>query len=271
MPRHIDYHIHTNLCGHATGEMAEFVEAAISKKLDEIGFADHLPMIFLPANLPLEDYCMKLEELPLYVQLVKHLQEKYPNIIIKLGIEADYYEGKEQEIRKLLKQVDFDFVYGSIHALGDPAWVIDDDRYRHRYKDYDLFELYQLYFKSLVEAIQTGLYDVLAHLDLPKKYGDRPEQSIAPLVAEVIEALVKNKVCIEVNTSGFRRPVEEQYPSTEILRACFENDIQVTMGSDAHRAEEVGWKIARALKILKEVGYSQIVGFEKRKKLFFEI
>jgi len=271
MVRRLDYHIHTKLCHHATGEMYEYVEAAISKKIDEIGFADHLPMIYLPSNLPLEDYCMKLEELPLYVQNVQQLQEKYPDIIIKLGIEADYYEGKEQDIKNLLNQVDFDYIYGSVHAIGDPAWVIDDDRFRHKYQEYDLFELYQLYFKYLTQAIQTGLFDIIAHLDLPKKFGDRPEQSIKSMIDEVVEALVKNKVSIEVNTAGFRKPAGEQYPSEEILRACYENDIQVTLGSDSHRPEEVGWNLDRAFALLREIGYSQIIGYKKRKRIFFEI
>ncbi len=271
MVRRIDYHIHTKLCNHATGEMAEFVETAISKKIDEIGFADHLPMVFLPSNLPLDDYCMKLEQLPFYVTSVKELQEKYPDIVIKLGIEADYYDGKEQEIKELLKRADFDYVYGSVHAIGEPAWIIDDERFRHKYQEYDVFELYQFYFKNITQAIQTGLYDIMAHLDLPKKFGDRPEQSITPMIDEVIDALVKHRVSIEVNTAGFRYPAGEQYPSEEILRACFENDIQVTFGSDSHRPEEVGWELDRALSLLREIGYTEIIGFKKRKRISFEI
>ena len=271
MVRRIDYHIHTKLCGHAVGEMSEYVEASIAKNLDEIGFSDHIPMIYLPSYLPLEDYCMKLEELPLYVESVKRLQEEYPDIIIKLGIEADYYEGKEQDIKKLLNQIDFDYIFGSVHALGDPAWVIDDQRFSDKHQQFEVFELYQLYFKYLIEAIKTGFYDIIAHLDLPKKFGDRPKQSIQPMIDEVIEALVKNKVSIEVNTAGLRFPAGEQYPSEEVLRACYKSDIQVTVGSDSHRPEEVGWELDKALNLLRKIGYSQIIGFKKRKRIFFEI
>ncbi|NVM55738.1 MAG: histidinol-phosphatase HisJ family protein [Candidatus Helarchaeota archaeon] len=269
MVRRIDYHIHTKLCNHATGEMEEYVQAAISKSLDEMGFADHFPMVYLPKSLPLENYSMKLEELPLYIQSVKNLQEKYPDIIIRLGIEADYYEGKEKEIEELLKKVQFDYIYGSVHVVDD--WVIDDDRYRKKYQEYDLFILNQKYFSNLKKAIQSGLYDVIAHFDLPKKYGDRPKKSIEEFINEIIEALAKRKVCVELNTSGFRKPAKEQYPSSNILQSCYENDIQVTIGSDSHKPEEVGWELERALKVLREVGYSQIVGFEKRKVIFFEI
>lgn len=269
MKGRIDYHIHTILCNHATGEMEEYVQAAISKNLVEIGFSDHFPMIYLPKTLPLEDYCMKEEELPLYVKLLRELQESHSDIRIKLGIEADYYDGKEKEIEQYLKRVEFDYIYGSVHILDD--WCIDDDRYRERYCEYDIFELYTRYFKTLKKAIESGLYDIMAHLDLPKKFGDRPDRPITDLTDEIVDALAKNKICIEVNTAGFRKPANEQYPSIDMLKACYENDIQVTIGSDSHKPEEVGWEIDRAFKLLKDIGYTQIVGFQKRKKIYFEI
>ena len=271
MVKRLDYHMHTKLCGHAVGEMFEYVEAAIANNLDEIGFSDHMPMVYLPSYLPLDEYCMSVEELPLYVQAVKQLQEDYPNLVIKLGIEADYYEGKDQEIKNLINQAEFDYVLGSVHALGDPAFVVDDERFSDKHQQYEIFELYQMYFSNLKKAVETGLFDVMAHLDLPKKFGDRPKESIQPMVDVVIDALVQTKTAIEVNTGGYRKPVAEQYPSEEILRACCENDIQVTIGSDSHRPDEVGWEVDRALTLLRKVGYNQIIGFKKRKRIFFEI
>ena len=106
---------------------------------------------------------------------------------------------------------------------------------------------------------------------MPKKFGDRPDRPITDLTDEIVDALAKNKICIEVNTAGFRKPANEQYPSIDILKACYENDIQVTIGSDSHKPEEVGWEIDRAFKLLKDIGYTQIVGFQKRKKIYFEI
>ncbi|MHA1265489.1 MAG: histidinol-phosphatase HisJ family protein [Candidatus Helarchaeota archaeon] len=269
MARFLDYHLHTKLCNHAKGEMDEYVQAALTKKLDEIGFADHLPMIYLPQSLPLEDYCMKEQELPIYIRAVQQLQTKYSQIEIKLGIEADYYVGKEDQIAKLLRSAPFDYIYGSVHVVDD--WVIDDDRNRAKYQNYSTFDLYQKYFNLLIKAIESRLFDIVAHFDLPKKYGDRPTEPLTEVIGKVLDALIQQKLCIELNTSGFRKPVKEQYPSIDILHLCYENDIQVTLGSDSHRPEEVGWEIGKALQILREVGYSQIVGFTKRKKIFYEI
>ncbi len=249
--------------------MKDYVQAALAKSLDEMGFSDHFIMIYLPQEAVQDDYCMKEEELPLYVEGVRELQEKHSDILIKLGIEVDYYEGKEEEIRNLLRSIDFDYIYGSIHVVDNVT--IDDDRFRYKLKKYTVDELYQKYFTILKKAIQSGLFDIMAHLDLPKKYGDRPTEPLDELLDEVIEALVKNNVCVELNTGGFRKPVKEQYPSIEILQKCYENDVQVTLGSDSHHPKEVGWELDRALNILRKVGYSQINGFEKRKRLLYDI
>ena len=94
----LDYHIHTSLCGHACGTMNAYVQAAIERCLDEIGFADHLPMIkwWQP------DYSMTPEQLPEYVRQVQALQGQFPEIRIKLGIEADYYSSSEEAATQAL-------------------------------------------------------------------------------------------------------------------------------------------------------------------------
>ena len=265
----IDYHLHTKLCRHATGEMEDYVQVALTKQFEEIGFADHFPMVYLPSTLDISDYCMTEKEVPLYIKNVKELQKHHPDIRIKLGAEVDFCLRKEKIIRKLLQPFKFDYIYGSVHLVDD--WVIDDDRNKANYEKYDLFELYKTYFSIQKKAIETGLFDILTHFDLPKKFGYRPQQSIADLTDEIVEALVKQKMCIELNTGGLRKPVKECYPSNAILKKCYKRDIPVTFGSDSHKPEEVGWEIERALSILREIGYSQVVGFQNRKKVFYDI
>ncbi len=269
MVRRLDYHIHTKFCRHAVGEMEEYVEAAIAKGLDEMGFSDHFIMIYLPPSLVQDDYCMKEAELPLYIEKVKELQRDYAEIEIKLGIEADYYEGKAPEIQRLLKPFKFDYIYGSTHVVRDI--VIDDERFKHTWDKYSVDEVYEIYFRNMKNAIQSGLFDIMAHLDVVKKYGDRPTNPVDDLIAEVIDALVQNKVCVEFSTGGFRKPVKEQYPSLQILRALHENDVAVTIGSDSHRPDEVGWELDKALQMLRDVGFSQIVGFKKRKRIYYDL
>jgi len=116
-----DYHIHTHLCGHASGQPFEYVQHALSCGLQEIGFSDHAP--FVSHEDP--GVTMNREQLPLYHQMIKDLQGEYKDrISIKLGIEADYMPGFEDKTKELLDGYSFDYVMGSVHFIGD--WGFDN-------------------------------------------------------------------------------------------------------------------------------------------------
>ena len=147
----VDYHIHTSRCGHATGTMEQYVERALEIGLNEIGFSDHLHLYFLPKADRDPSLAMAEEELPEYVDSVLELRDRYPQIPIRLGIEADFFPGQEETLRRILEQYPWDYVYGSIHFIGD--WGFDDPKYVHRYADWDIDELYRHYFD-----LQRGCY-----------------------------------------------------------------------------------------------------------------
>jgi histidinol-phosphatase (PHP family) len=105
-----DYHIHTVLCKHASGEMEAYVDHAISAGFREIGFADHMPL------MPEPQFCMSWEELPVYRERVRNLQERYRDrIAIRLGCEMDMVRGRENDIRNIIEDSGFDYVIGSVH------------------------------------------------------------------------------------------------------------------------------------------------------------
>ncbi len=83
-----DYHMHTPLCGHASGHPAEYAQEAMRKGLPEIGFADHNPM---PERF--DNWRMGVEDLPRYFEMVEEAREKTPGFPIRLGLECDYIAG----------------------------------------------------------------------------------------------------------------------------------------------------------------------------------
>ncbi|MHA1270077.1 MAG: histidinol-phosphatase HisJ [Candidatus Helarchaeota archaeon] len=264
----IDAHVHTKMCHHATGELHEYVEVALSKNLDEIGFSEHFPMNYIPENIDTSTYCITMDEVPIYINNLKKLQETYPDIKIKIATEADYIIGKNKIIEKSLSQFKFDYIIGSVHVIND--WCFDDPINLHKYDELDILNIYKDYFHALEQAINSKLFNIIGHLDLVKKFGFRPDVDISFLVDPIIDSLKKNKVCIELNTSGDRKPVNEFYPSKQILEKCYINDIPISLGSDAHKPEEVGWKFREAVKILKDIGYTQLVKFNNKKIQFFD-
>jgi histidinol-phosphatase (PHP family) len=116
-------------------------------------------------------------------------------------------------------------------------------------------------------------FDIVSHFDLPKKYNKHPEdpELIADYIDKTLELIKKKNLTIEINTSGWRKEVKEQYPSKEIIKKMYDLDIPILLGSDAHQPEEVGYRFKVALNLVQEMGYNQLAYFDKRKRSFIEI
>jgi len=264
----VDYHLHTPLCGHARGEIDDYLVEAVKKGLVEIGFCDHLPLYFLPPGQSIPGYAMDEDQLPLYVEKVLALRERSP-IPVKLGIEADYAPGRERELALLLSGYPFDYVTGSIHFID--GWSFDHPGEIGEYSRRDLNEVYERYFSLLVEASQSGLFDVMAHPDLIKKFGFVPKRDLRPLYEETARAFKRADVCAEINTAGLRYPAKEIYPARPLLEAFYAHGVPVTLGSDAHAPLQVGEAVEKALALAVEVGYRELAVFERRARKMVKI
>ena len=116
--------------------------------------------------------------------------------------------------------------------------------------------VWRRYYETLTEAAQTGAFDVVAHLDLPKKWGLRPSADVSALERTALQAIAAAGMAIEINTSGLERhPVTEMYPAASLLRRARAEGIALTFGSDAHRAAEVGAHFAEARAWAQAAGY----------------
>ena len=252
--------MHGNFCGHAEGELEEYVLEALGKGFLEIGFSAHLPKVVDP-----DPYHAMLENrLPDYIALIEHLQMKYHgNISIKLGIEADYFPGLEEKTRTLLAKYPFDYVLGSLHFLGD--WHFSSKAGRHRYESEDPAESFTKYFELLRDMIRSGLFDVLAHADALRKETFEPGPGSSEEYEKLAELLAKHGMAIEVNTAGLRRGAGSIYPDRLLLEACGAKGVPVTLGSDAHIPADVGRDFRYAFRLLEEAGITDLAIFEGRK------
>jgi histidinol-phosphatase (PHP family) len=257
-----DYHVHTQLCGHAVGEIEQYVERAIEVGLAEIGFADHLPLEVWRAPNP--TLSMSLAQMDEYQALVARAQAAYRGrIAVKFGIEADYAPGCEQPIADFLRRYDFDYVIGSIHFLGD--WGFDDEREMARWNEQTVDEVYDRYFGLLLEAIGTGLYDIVGHADLPKKFGHRPGVDLTDTYERVAAACAAAGMAVEISTAGLRKPVKELYPHPALLAACAARNVPVVINSDAHQPCDVGRDHAAAVSAAWRAGYRRTPSFAGRR------
>lgn len=264
----VDYHLHTRLCGHAVGEVEDYLEEAARKGISEVGFCDHMPLSFLPLEKVIPGYAMEESELPKYVETIRSCAESSP-VLVKLGIEADYVPGCEYKLSSILRSYPFDYVVGSVHFID--GWGFDNPDEIDKYSKKNIDQVYERYFVLVQQAALSGLFDVMAHPDLIKKFNYRPSLSLRPLYEDTAQAFKKAGVCVEVNTAGLRYPAGEIYPSPDLLEVFFKYGLPVTLGSDAHRPEQVGERLAEALKLIERAGYREIVLFNGRQRSFVKI
>ena len=247
-----DYHMHTPLCRHAAGEPVDYARRAVELGFTEIGFSDHSPM----ARDDFDNWRMFNSQLDEYVEKVRRAQREFPQLTIRLALEVDYLPGQEQWIRDLAARHPWDYFIGSVHYVSE-SWAIDDPSKLSEWKHRDAFEVWSVYFDWLTRAAETGLFEIIGHADLPKKFGHRPTKDCTPLYERFLTAAKKHNCAIELNTAGLRKDCKEIYPSREILQLAFSKGVPITFGSDAHKPEEVGMNFAEAVQLARSVGYTE--------------
>ena len=252
-----DSHLHTPLCGHATGTPREYAQTALDAGLSGLCFTDHMPM---PRwyDAP---WRMRLEQLPEYIAEIAAVQQEFAGRLdVRLGLEADFHPGTEKFVEKVLGMFDWDYVIGSVHYLG--AWGFDNPEFVAEYEERDLSGLYRDYYALVEGAARSGLFDAIGHLDLPKKFGHLDPDPVYALHA--LDVVAGQGLALDFNTAGWRKPVAEAYPAPDLVRAAAERGIPLVLGSDAHQPGEVGFRFADAVKEIRDVG-GRTVTFRHRK------
>ncbi|MDR1975867.1 MAG: histidinol-phosphatase [Campylobacteraceae bacterium] len=250
----VDLHNHTPLCKHANGTPEEYVKRAIEAGTKYFGFSDHAPMKFD------EEYRMDFSQIELYEKMIDEVKEQFHSKIeILLGYEVDFLNSL---VDSRVMERKADYFIGSVHFLDD--WGFDNPEFIGGYQDKNIDSIWQDYFKAIESMAKSGLFDIVGHIDLLKIFKFLPKTDIKILSKNALKAIKKADMTIEINTSGFRKPICEQYPSKAILEVARELDIPITFGSDAHEVEHIGYKSEEAKALANECGYDRCAVFLKR-------
>jgi histidinol-phosphatase (PHP family) len=200
---------------------------------------------------------------------INRLRERNPDLRIRAGIELDNDPIHSLAGRKWIEKNwdKLDFVLGSVHFLERADQMFDsvpDGAAQFERRNID--EMYADYFRRLRELIATGLVDSLAHLDLIKIHGHRPIADIGTLINETLEFIRARNLAIELSTAGWRKPVNELYPSDSIIELAMDKGIPFTTASDAHSHVQLGENFARLAHKMAEIGIRQVCTFENHKR-----
>ncbi len=257
-----DYHTHTPLCHHAEGEPEAYIEQALASGLAEYGISDHAPQ----SPEPFDDWRMLEADLPEYFRWIERARSHAgPSLPIRAGLECDWLPDCQSWIDHLAAAYDWDYLIGSIHYLGD-KWDFDNPKWLGRWAETDVDEIWTTYWKEYTNMARSGLFDLLGHPDLIKKFAYTPKGDLRRFYDPVIQAISESHIAIELNTAGFHKPCAEQYPSAEFLKLAAEAKIPITLSSDAHAPHEVARDFDKGLQLIKAAGFTQLSRFDRRNR-----
>jgi histidinol-phosphatase (PHP family) len=267
-----DYHVHlrrdeveaTPASAYFTAGNAErYREVAADRGIEELGASEHVYRFTQALAVWDHEFwreCAR-DDLDAYCEFIREETD------LKLGIEADFVPGREDRMAGLLDGRDWDYVVGSLHFLGDAA--VDYDRYDVWTTGESPDRVWRRYFEWLGEAAMSGLFDVLAHPDLVKHWGRErpwPERDLRYYYEVAMEGIAESGIAVEISTAGLRKPVAEIYPARAFLEMVVDAGNPITLSSDAHTPEQVGYGYDRALDLLDSLGVGELSVFERRER-----
>jgi histidinol-phosphatase (PHP family) len=265
-----NYHTHNRWCD-GKGEVSEIIEAAIAAGLSQVGISSHAPVPF-PTT-----YSMLLANLPAYREDVLRLREIYRDRIdVLLGLELDAMPDLREFNQREILAHGFDFTVGSVHFIrraDGQLWPLDasEDLFVQLLRDEfngDIRPLSEAYYKAIAALADYPGVAIIGHLDRGvrlwnkgARYLDESQPWYRALVDDTLQTLAKTDRIIEFSTGGWRRGLEEPWPSIWIVRRCRELGIRMTLNSDSHHPSQIAHAYDRALTLLRETGHREIARF----------
>ncbi len=261
----VDYHVHPyySLDGHGT--IRDYCLKAKEIGIKGIGFTPHLELD--PQRREIDDkvrlgdriVSMRSDWIDVYLKDIEEARREFPELIIKAGLEVGYTEESEEEIARILSNYRLDYILGAIHCL-DHISITSKNEYMDYFKNASVKRYCADYFYLLEKAIRSGLFEIIAHFDVYKKfglsyYGKELLLTAEPYIKPILELMREKGIGLEINTAGLRREIRDIYPGEELLRKAKGIGVRViSIGSDAHEVEHLGVGIEKGLEIAERVG-----------------
>lgn len=260
-----DYHIHSHYSEDGVASLEELCLKAIELGIPEIGFSEHWDVG------PYEQKQRYFKPKPWFKE-IKRLREKFDKkLILRAGMEVAEPHLYPELAADLARQIPFDYIIGSVHWDGH-HFMFDEGYYNQRTAD----KIYNSYFAELERMVARSDIDIVAHFDIPTRtaipiVGYDPTRYKKQIQA-ILRIIIERGLALDINTSGKRKPANNLMPDARIIKWYAEmGGERVTLGSDAHQANQIGSHLGDALEAIRATGLSRLAQFEKRKVQFIPI
>ncbi len=257
-----DDHLHTCFSGDSDASVESMVEAAVEKGLTSICVTDHQDPDFPPCDISFD------LDTDRYLPVLSSFRRRYQNRIdLRIGVELGLQPHLASYFQDYVNRYPFDFIIGSTHVVAgldvyDPAYFAGKQER----------DAYEQYFQTVLENLKSFCnIDVCGHLDYVVRYGPNKNrfysyEAYAHCLDPILRFLTEKGIGLEVNTGGLKSGLGTTNPMPEIIKRylALGGDC-VTLGSDAHRPEEIAGHFPRTLEILKDCGVRYLCTFSRRR------
>ena len=224
-----NYHTHTQWCNHGTLSMQTAIEEALDAGLIELGFSEHAP--FPDDRL----FRMKYTDLERYINYVDILKTKYADRIkIKKGLEIEFFSEDMSYYSELLTKLNIDYLILGQHYFCSGKHMIKTKQMEHT-------GLIIEYAKSLAEAMNSGLFRIVAHPDYCFSCDFPLDTNVYRAIEIIISSAERTRTILEINANGFRKSefescigIRNKYPFVPFWESVTTHNVQCMIGSDAH-------------------------------------
>ena len=262
----ISYHNHTNWSdGYST--IPGLVASARNAGVTELGISDHFA-ITPDGQFP--DWSIQAENLGAYVEDVLRAAQNTDDLTIRLGVEVDFFPETLEKSINLLNTYPFDFIIGSVHFINEFTIDLNSDPWE-KISQGERNKVWQTYWNHIAAAAKSGCFDFIGHFDLPKKFKFYPDVDLTADALTALDAIAAAGAALEINTSGWHKPVKEVYPDLFYLKEARRRNIPILINADSHFPNHVIRDFNRARKLASTAGYTEMVRYEKRKRFSYPI
>lgn len=268
-----DYHLHSEFSSDSEAKLYDIINAAKAKGMSSICITDHYDMDFpdLP-EAPGMDFDLDVDHY--YTTLTALQKELAPDFDLRIGVELGMMPTTLNKLKNYVKEHSFfDFIIASVHLVDGM-----DPYYPAYFEGKTEHEAFSRYFENILNFAQNYEdYDVCGHLDYIVRYGAHQADNYKPGdYADIFEPLMKTIVSkgkgIEINTGSLYKNLSFPHPHPDLLdmykRAGGEI---ITIGSDAHKPEFIGYGFDVAKEYLIAHGFKYYCTFKDRKPTFHKI
>ncbi len=265
-----DQHLHSRFSIDSKAEPAANVRRAVDLGLAGLTFTEHF-------DTHPDDWTKCVYDDRAYSTEIDGLRQRFAGtIVVGKGIEVCYQPERMTFILDFLDRHEFDLVILSVHYFGGRPI-----HHRREWSDVDVATGTRRYLETVLDAARTAasltatrgrVFDVLGHLDLAKRYtqrffGDFDVSGGQDLIDDILRACIDADLTPEINTSTLRQNLDETMPGPHTVRRYAElGGTCMSLGSDAHRAEDVGAGLDHGAAMLPDGGIENLAVFKNRQR-----